>query len=503
MQLENTKEEKSGISNFVIPITYLLLTIHFILNFLGTPILIGFYLIELVFIFGCVFTLELDRSIIPIFALFFIEGQGRILMSYNPLFRNIFDLVLIIAIMKSISIKKSIMPTSTLPHGIIFIFGFHILWYCLQVFNIFSVGIFPVLFASKIYIFPFFMFFMFLNNPISLKSLGDLLNLVLFIVIFESILSVYQMNLKEASVLSITSFYSKSLRNGIFTGAAFRPYGTSFLPGGFSTYFFLTIGLLFIVPIKSKLKKVLFAVSQILTVFSFFIMQVRSALLKHIFIMLGITLGLFLMSKFKFKSIIKFSISISILIFSLAFIPNFEQLFPDIDFESSVKRISVLQNTEEAGSQRQGGAKILNVIMDKIAETPLGLGPGRTGAAAAMGADFIYADPIYDIHSSWAWDNLMVSVVIDLGIGAIFYFLIIILLYLILVHKTFMFYHQKETQAYRVALVATISCLSILIGNWGAIGLPYNPESFVYWFLMALGLNADKIYVEQDKVDTV
>jgi hypothetical protein len=487
---EDTKTKQSAISRLIIPMTYVFLAIHFILNYLGTSILIPFYLFEIFLVIICVLCVEFRKSLIPIFALLFIEGQGRVLMNYNPIFRNIFDFTMAIVVLKSISMKKSIMPISALPHGLIFIIGLHFLWFTLQVFNIFTVGFFPALATSKIYIFPFIIFFMFLNNPLDKKEYVQLVNFIFFIVICECILAIWQMSIQEQSVLSITPFYATRMNDGVFTGAHFRPFGTTHLPGGLSSYLFMSVGLFYLLPMKTLLKKVLFAIAQTLTIFTFFIMQVRVALIKHIIIILGITLGLFLISKLKLKSFISFSAFISLFIFALSLVPDYELLFPEIDFENSTKRISMLQDVDEIRQQRQGGDKIFTTIIEKLSIDPLGLGPGRTGAAANMGAKFIYADPVYNIGSSWSWDNLLVSLIIDFGIGAIFYVSFILILFLKLVYNTTLSYHKKEESTYRVGLVSSVTCLSILIGNWGGIGLPYNPESFIFWFFMALGLNA-------------
>lgn len=487
------KKDSSTLSNLIIPITYLLISIHFALNFLGLPIIKWFYLIEVIFVISAVVSLELNRSIIPIIALFFIEGQGRILWSYHPVMRVIFDFTLALAVLKSFSLKKSIFPKNHLPHIITFCIALHFLWYTLQIFNIYSVGIFPVIAASKIYIFPFILFFMFLNNPLTAKTFNHLQIFTLFIILLEGILSIYQMSAREASLLDLTQYYYKSLRQDIFVGINFRPYGTSVGPGAFSVYLFLTIGFLFLGDIKSFFKKALFTLLQILNFFCLFISQVRSALLKYALILFFTSLGLFLISKVKIKSAFHFASSIIILFITLHFLPNMQYMFPDIDFETSISRITALTEINKLGDHRATGDTVLNSIIKKLADRPLGLGPGRTGAAATMGADFIYADPVYDIHSSWTHDNLLVSLVIDLGVGAIFYVLVITMLLLRLIYVTFLTLHRKDYTACRIAMISMVSCVVIVIGNWGTLGLTYNPESFIFWFFMALGLNAPNI----------
>jgi hypothetical protein len=490
----NTVTGKSNIeriefqaSNLIQPIMYLLLTFHFILNFLGLPIIKWLYLIEVIFVVFVVVFNDLNKSIIPILGIFFIEGQGRILWSYHPLFRNIFDLIIALAILKSISLKKTIMPRRTLPYGVLFLIGFHFLWFALQIFNIYSAGIVSVISASKIYIFPFFMFFMFLNNPLEKDTFVKIQRFTLFVVFFECALSIHQMNLKEQSLLPLTPYYAKSMRD-IFVGVNFRPYGTAYVPGAFSVYFFLTVGFLFMGTSRLTLKKLIITSSQVFTLFCLFIMQVRSALIKHILIALGISFGIFIYSKYKFKTLVKYAAMFGMLIGVISFLPNKEQLFPDIDFETSMGRLEALENTEVT-EHRAGLDKIVNLAVKKLSEEPLGLGPGRTGAAASIGASFIMNDPVYDINASWTYDNLLISLIIDLGLGSIFYILTVVILYLKLLYNTIATYRGNDDTKYRLTLVSFISCTMILVGNWGAIGLTYNPESFIFWFFMATGLN--------------
>jgi hypothetical protein len=49
------------------------------------------------------------------------------------------------------------------------------------------------------------------------------------------------------------------------------------------------------------------------------------------------------------------------------------------------------------------------------------------------------------------------------------------------------FYAKKNYEPYKILLVCFSITLIILGGNWGAVGLTYNPESFIFWFFTSLG----------------
>ncbi|MDC1175647.1 hypothetical protein OAT67_09625, partial [Bacteriovoracaceae bacterium] len=123
-----------------------------------------------------------------------------------------------------------------------------------------------------------------------------------------------------------------------------------------------------------------------------------------------------------------------------------------------------------------------------IDQNPIGLGPGRTGGAVSLAKSVIMKDPVYGIKSTWTFDNLFISLAIDLGWGMIFYLLIITIFPLFLIYKCIYFYFNKQKADITPILLSALTTVVLLAGDWGVIGIPYNPESFSFWFWTSIGI---------------
>jgi hypothetical protein len=471
-------------------ILYLITSVHFILNFIGSPALKIFYVFEIVYIFSVLAIFPFRYSFPFLLYLLFIDGQGRILWEYNPLFRNIFDLACMLAILKSVSLKNLKYPIHKIPHAVSIALLLHLAWYVVQLFNFNSVGMVGVLAATKIYIFPFLLFIFFLNNPLEAEDPAVKKGLYYFLVliILECVLVYTQMSLREDHLYKISSYYHMPIKD-IFYGAAFRAFATTHLPGGLSVYLALSVGLFFIPKTKDKLFKFLFLLALMGSIFSLFLLQVRANFIKYLLVVATFYILKLILFPDRKSTFIKFSLASVLLSFFAIFIYlKGEETFKDLDLRYSITRISYLFENREVSRYRGSFNEIFDVSLKKLKEAPLGLGPGRTGAANSVAYDFIKNDPLYDHNYTWSYDNLFVSLIIDLGLGMVFYSYIIIAIPLTLLFAVFQKRHRQR-QNDRLLISATAS-IFMLIGSWGALSIPYNPESFFFWFFCALGLNA-------------
>src|SRR5690606_79709 len=143
---------------------------------------------------------------------------------------------------------------------------------------------------------------------------------------------------------------------------------------------------------------------------------------------------------------------------------------------------------EGLASQRASFSTFLEAMSDRVSKAPLGLGPGRTGAANSQFISIIKDDPRFDMTFSWTLDNLFISLVIDLGVGMIFYTLLIVGLP---IQTLFRYFSRLRSQSPppTAAIVALICVFANLITSWGAISIPYNPSSFFFWFWLAYAMN--------------
>jgi hypothetical protein len=110
-----------------------------------------------------------------------------------------------------------------------------------------------------------------------------------------------------------------------------------------------------------------------------------------------------------------------------------------------------------------------------------------TGAASSINAESLAHDPVINSKGLWTHDNLIVSLVIELGYGAIFYIILIGLIPVYFVQKLIKLYRNKNEEKFKIILICASTLAVIVIGNWGAVAITYNPESFIYWFFAAVG----------------
>jgi len=472
---------------------YLWIFLIFILNFAGSPhlkwVLVGYTGFVL---FSSLF-LSFKDSFPIILTFCFIEGQGRILWEYNPLFRVAFDLVLGIALIKSFVSKIEFKVTDALPPAMMLMIFFHYLWYFVELFNPNSLSIVATIAATKIYLFPFLLFILFRRNRdiFTLDWLQGLGTLLVVIFLLESILSIYQTLKLDDLMLSISPYYSKAMRGEIFSALRFRPFGTTHIPGGISIYIVLPLGMLFLrkkigMPYLLVLS-VLFGLISITLLAS----QVRSAMVKGGLIVFGSIFATILASRLKKKAkafIFASSLmAITISMLGLVYYLNQNQLF---NLSAGLQRWQMISSVQDLKAKRLGPIDAAFVAIEKIKNYPIGIGPGMTGAVSSFTADLFAKDPIYTIDTLWSYDNLFLYLIVEFGIGAIFYIALILSFPVLLLRRFFIIHSRGDLANSKMILISLISIVVIILGNWGGLGIPYNPESFFFWFWAAVGMNA-------------
>jgi len=484
--ITNTNAVNQAASKKLSKLFIILFILHFILNFLGLGVLQYLYAIELMVFIAMIFLMDPTEVLPYFFPLLMIEGQGRVLWSYNAVFRIIFDVLLLLMAFRIFYSKKRIIDVKAIPNYVYLLIFFHFVWYAIQLFNPNAVGPVGVIAASKAYIVPFIIFLSFLaNDGLSKKeNLAKIRNLLLITLGLESALVIYQFGQGDTFITALHPYYATIIGDA-FTGLLYRSFGTTHLPGSYAIYITLFIPLIFIDPPKKKLY-ILFQVIVIgLSLYAIFLSQVRSSFIKTALIISVISIGIFLRGENKFKKLVKLLavIGVSTVLYNSI---SFNIGETDDKYKSALVRFYSIFDSRTLTESREGPSKAISYILTKLEDAPLGLGPGRTGAASGLNKEAIKNDPIFGVAESWAWDNLFISLSIDFGIGMVFYMLIILLLPLKLLNHCIRAF-LNNNPIFPTLWVTSISSIIILLGNWGAIGLPYNPESFCFWFFIALG----------------
>lgn len=475
-------------------VNYCLIAVIFALNFVGLPSVKFVHLAYFCFALICTALLDLRTTIHFIISFAFIEGQSRILWNYHPLARVAFDLLVSTTLLRCVVNQRGIRSVGTLPRAGLVLILLHFLWYLVQFFNPASVTILAPLAAIKIYVFPFFVFLMFRNQSEIFEEtlLEGVQRAVFFLIVAECTLALYQLMQGDTFMLGISPYYRSAMRDGVFTGLDFRPFGTAFLPGAISVYLYLAIGLVFLVKRTSKLFWTSTVVLGVLAVITLLATQVRSATLKFGFVYLISVLAVSLVTKLSAFSrlgvLIKTAI-VGALLVSLTGLVASTQL---IDLGPGLARWDRISSYEEFKSGRAGPEMAWVITKLRLAEFPLGIGPGLTGAASSVSRDVIEKDPIYTKETFWGYDNFYLSLIVEFGYGAVFYMLLLLCIPVFIARTIVRLVRRDQLFEARVAIISLSQVVVIMLGNWGAIGLPYNPESFFFWFWTALALNMER-----------
>lgn len=490
-QESNQQLTNSSMSNslkFFHFLNSLFIFIIFSLNFLGSPAIKFVYLAYVIVVLLCTFSYSIEEIFPQLITLLFVEGQGRLVWEYQGWSRIIFDITCMIAILRIFITHRKFYDPKVVPLPLIVLISLHFIWYIVQFSNVNAASVFGVASAMKIYIFPIFLFLGITMSNLSVQSKHFRYFSLTFIIlmILELSLSVYQYQEKEALVFQISSYYFKATRDGVFTGLLYRPFATTYLPGAFSIFIFLTIGIMFFKKTNWKFSLLRFFIIGF-SIYNLILSQVRSALVKYALIIFIIYLGDLLFHRFSFRKVVPLVFGIFLTIFlAKSVLVNFLNT-EDENIEYAVERASSLTDSSKLKSQRIDVDTFFNVVSEKISDYPIGVGPGMTGAAASINSDFLKSDPIFNARTLWTYDNLFISLIIDLGIGAFIYVAILLIIPIYFLRSLFAFYKEKMQEPYQIILVCTASLTVIILGNWGALGIPYNPESFFFWFFSGIG----------------
>jgi hypothetical protein len=481
---------KSRLLSIFMFLNFIAVLVTFTLNFLGLPILKYHYLIHIGITFLAIILFDFVDILPIILTLYFFEGQGRILWEYDNWARIIFDSLVFLSIMKIFITRKKVVDLVAIPAPLIFLIAAHFLWYIVEFANLHSLSYFAVLAASKLYIYPllFFAGLVQIDFDIRNKKFQNTLNFFMFLIFLELILTFYQFDLKESLLLQITPYYRKALKEAIFAGIYYRPFATTQTPGTISIFLFLTLGLLYLKN-TSKLQFIIKTVLIAASGYAIILCQVRSAYIKFILIIIAIHLGQLLYSRFKPRQIIGLMFTTIILYMGINYVTSVKATKNNEATTYARDRISSLADYDKIKDSRLNTDNFYKIASQKLYENPMGLGPGLTGSASNMIKEEMVDNHFLNYDMLWTYDNLLVGLIIDFGFGSIFYILMLIYIPAYFFRFLAIYYKDKNQDAYNILLICFISTLVIIIGNWGANGLTYNPESFAFWFFSAIGFS--------------
>lgn len=473
------------------------LTLHFFLNYFASPFVEYSYVILTILIALGVALFDYKDSLALIFIHFYIEGQGRIVFGYNPLARIMFDLIVLIFVGQYVVRQKKLFPGKEFPTILRLLILGHFMVFFLSLFNVKGAGFFINLPMIKVYILPFLVFFVLLDSPIDFnsKEFRRVVFVISVMIIMNGLLSVRQFMENSPMMLSISPHYGDIGKLRYFTKLTFRPFGTSFVPGGISSYLPLTLGLFFLCtpPIVAFILS--FAASFVMLI----LCQVRTAMIQYAIMFAQFLFIYFRYTKMELKKV--FSFLVILIAFGMASQALYMGLVQNIDkrlVDLTMNRFTSIFDSQTFEKSRLGINDILRVIVDKVSENPFGLGPGRTHPVTESMGLAIDNDPVYNLDYSWNFDNLWASIAMEFGIGGIFYAGTILLMPIYLFSMAVSTYRRKKIIHFKTITISFITIFIIVLANWGGVGIPFNPISFMFWYWCAIGFHAYRMSLAED-----
>ncbi len=477
--------------------------IHFILNFLGSPLVIySGALVACSALFSVIF-LRWQQAFYIAILYSLVGGQIKVIWGYQPVFRLAGDFLMVILVFRNFVKTRKLFDFTKVPNFMVWMMVGHFLWFIVELFNPSGAGFIPSFASGKFYILPIFYFFAIISQDfdVTSKYFKDFLKVYMFFVILEAALVIHQSVQGPEFMFTLNNNYRSLFEKyTLFAEAStFRPWGTTGHPGGYSTFFFLSSGFTFLWTVQpggdeeqkiSFTKKLFVFTFTILTLFAVFISQVRASFIKEVLI---ISLGLFfsfLGTRFVAKRIIAVGAGVfGFLIlgsFVLSQTTSFDQM---MTFGKALERYEEIGTIDGAASQRGSGSLIFNAIGERFLR-PMGLGLGMTTNYLPAYAE--KRRQLVDVNQSYFWsnDNLFVSIAGEMGIGGLFLMLTILGIPLILASLMFSALRAKNYVVFRTVCYCAVSVVVITVGQWGAVGLIYPPEFQYYWFYVALGMTS-------------
>lgn len=404
-----------------------------------------------------------------------------------------FDIIGLIYIIKCAAVRGNWVQKKFLKKNsfILILFFIFLTYYFCQLFNPHATY-FQVIGTSKIYLYPFIFFFNLLHLELGQDKdfIEKLSHIVILLIIFETILCFHQHNQGEEFLIQISNHYKGRFKNDVFTGENFRAFGTSFSPGSIATNISLSVGII-LMSTKKRAKPRMLKILSVLSAFSsLFVLQVRASMLKFILIC-TLVMAQKLPSSIKSAFSEKASVFAKYLPITLALLGLliFGASYLDFDsrFKMPLERTISLLDQETYESTRLPFFNAIKITKNVLLKYPMGMGPGSTGAATSLTEgkgkmeNFAFNRKIGNL----SLDNFLVSLAYDFGLGMIFYLSIITYVMAKCLSKL-----VSSSQSYNSILSSGLATMiTILIGNWGAAGLTYNPESFLFWLVSAITMS--------------
>ncbi|HEX4923976.1 MAG TPA: O-antigen ligase family protein [Bdellovibrionales bacterium] len=403
------------------------------------------------------------------------DGMLKILSGYNTVIHLGSD-ILVLTLAVRCLIEFAIAPADRRwvfpPFTAIFLV--HLGWVTVQVLNPFGVSFLAGLAAYKVYMTFILLYFIAYLYLRSVEDLRALLWVAVIITALQVALSIYQFEHGEAGLLAFSRNYARPME-ARFVGRLFRPFGTTAVPGGASTWVFLSLPLIIALFFDSKhvLKRLFLVILLGLAAYTLFICQVRSAVLKGLLGMMLVALVMFWRRPERLMGALG-------IVAALIYVTTFFLEIEDPRLMMAQGRLLSLTDIEIIQASR---GTHQNSFLYLWNNAPFGIGLSRVGAAGAYFKSEIARDQFFGPNWSWT-DNLYLTLAVELGFpGMIFFLCLTMGPFFVLAYRAVV--AETDRSGTRLLIAGAVGLLGAsIMGHLGSEGSLYLPESAYFWLFM-------------------
>jgi hypothetical protein len=422
------------------------------------------------------------------------EGMAKLLSGYNPVVHVGADLLVMALTARwflTFLLARKDLPRERLP--LIWLFGAHFTWFLIEFVNPFSLGLFPSLAATKIYVNMLLLFAYAYYLTRDAKDAHRFMVPWMVVATVQVITGLYQAWLGPMSVLHLSPLYAVQLKK--YEGFSFRPFGTTNQPGAPAIFVYLAIPfcVYFMIRTRSWLLRLYLAALLPMMGLLMVFCQIRSAIIKGTvgtaaFLVLGMTQA---SNEARKKILIAVPIIAAVLVFGLPQLTG-RWTNDENNYGEAVDRTLTILDYNKVSEARSGAS---DRILSYAIRVPLGAGLSRTGSAAGKFEDLISNDPWFP--GGFFTDNFWAATIAEIGIPGSAILTLLVLTILARGFSQMRRMHDPDLAA--LAAVILCSLGMVVLGLWGSEGLLYNPESAYFWFFSGLLLKLPVI--DQERFD--
>lgn len=437
-------------------------------------------------------TVRLEHALYVAFFYFTFAGMIKVLSNYNPILHVSADLFLVLFLLRSLSDNETMGFTKvylTPAYALIAVFLF---WVFAQFFNPLGLGLLPSLAGLKIYVIPMILMLLACHH-MNDTAAERFTQVIVGFGCLMATATVIEYLFFQNVLTSLHPAYERAARGSVFSGAFYRPFGFTEIPGKPSVFIsmtapFATYQLFSRHPLSTRRMKMMCLYFLFMAIPVLIFCQTRVAMLQTF-------LGIFLVLLYDprralgrvFTATAFLAVGAAVLIFVVAPSISKRSQISNAQLDVIGRRVGTLATSNTYTETRPGFVSGFNRLMEE--HGLVGLGLSRTGASAGVWSNRINNHPF--VRKSFVFaDNVYVAILTETGIVGLISWIAMVGSIMIIILKNAVKGVRRGKFKPRGFLAWTCFVVGVvvLISGYGSEGVLYYPVAAFMWTAFGLGV---------------